>query len=224
MGKNNNLIILCAGNESLHLENNWTKKGKTFDLCILYYGKDGEKLEQYKNGCNYICEVEGPKWRNIHEILKNNDFWKRYEYIWFPDDDLEIKVEEVEKMFKIVNDKEIALSQPSLEDENVSHPGLLHNMEVKEDVIETGFIEIQMPCIRRKEVEEIVFPMLEENQDNKSGWGFDHYWSRMIKEKYMLNSVVVRHTKPVSINNGFYKKYNIDPFEEMRKFMRKYGM
>ena len=220
----NNLVILCAGNESLHIKNNWTKRVKEFDLSILYYGKEEGKLERYKRGCQYFCEVEGPKWKNIYEILKNNNFWKKYKYIWFPDDDLEVDVEEVNKMFRIVNERKIALSQPSLKDENVSHSNLLHRKDIKEDVYKTDFIEIQMPCIRKEEVETIVLRMLEENQDNISGWGFDHYWSREIKEKCIINSIIVRHTKGVQINSGFYKKYNINPFEEMRRFKKKYNI
>lgn len=219
-----NLVILCAGNESLHMKNKWSQKGKEFDLSILYYGKDPKVLEEYNKGCQYICEVEGPKWKNIHQILKNNDFWKTYKYIWFPDDDLEVDVDDVNRMFRIVNERNIALSQPSLLNENVSHEGLLHRSNITEDVFETDFIEIQMPCVRVEEVKEIVFKTLEENEDNISGWGFDHYWAKMIREKYIVNSVIVRHTKPVSINSGFYKKYGVNPFEEMKRFKKKYNL
>lgn len=219
-----NLVILCAGNESLHIKNKWIEKVKEFDLCILYYGKDSSILGKYKKGCEYFGEVEGPKWKNIHKILKNNDFWRKYKYIWFPDDDLEIGVENVNKMFKIVNERKIKLSQPSLLDENVSHKALLHRDDIDEDIYKTEFIEIQMPCIRVEEVKTVVYKTLEENEDNISGWGFDHYWSKMIEDKYIVNSVVVRHTKPVSINSGFYKKYGINPFEEMKRFKEKYNL
>lgn len=218
-----NLVILCAGNESLHIKNNWTKNVREFDLCVLYYGKNEKMCEEYKKGCKYFCEVEGAKWKNIHQILKNNDFWKKYEFIWFPDDDLEVDVEQVNKMFKIVLEKNIGLSQPSLMNENVSHMGLLHRSEMG-DVFKAEFVEIQMPCIRKKEVETIVLPMLDENEDNISGWGFDHYWAKMIDEKYIVNRVIVRHTKPVSINSGFYEKFGINPFEEMRRFKNKYNL
>lgn len=218
-----NLVIVCAGDESWHIKNRWSGKEKEYDIAILYYGKDEGKREEYKRGCEYFGEVEGAKWRNIHEVLKRNDFWKKYRYIWFPDDDLEVEVEGVNRMFRIVEERGIVLSQPSLKDENVSHRGLIHR-EGGGEIERTEFVEIQMPCIRREEVEGVVMKVLEENEENISGWGIDHYWSRKIEEKWIINEVIVRHTKPVSVSGGFYKKFGIDPFKEMIKIKKKYNI
>jgi hypothetical protein len=217
------LVFLCAGDTSLHLINEWNTR-RNFDLCINYYGNDKANAEHFANHCEYIFYNKGPKWNNISTVLRDAEFWKNYSFLWIPDDDIELHVNEVNKMFDIVARENIPLSQPSLFPKNVDHPRLIHQQNYTEDTKPTDFVEIQMPCFDVKVFQDVVWPILLDNKWNISGWGFDVYWSHAIHRKRLVNSVVATHTKPVQTNNGFYKSYNCNPFEEMKVFLQKYNI
>lgn len=218
------LIVLCAGDESLHEKNMWHEGKRSFDLAIVYYGSDAVTKQKYESYSDYFFEVSGPKWQNIVTVLQNNAFWKNYEYMWLPDDDLEVSLHDVQVMFNIVAKEQCELSQPSLHPQNVSYKFLVHDPNVIMKSVPVRFVELQMPCFKVSTFDNIVFPFLVDNMWSISGWGFDYYWSTRIQRKYLLNSIIVRHTKPVSISSGFYKKFNANPVDEMKKLMSKYSL
>lgn len=217
------LVVLCAGDNSLHSINSWDKPSlRHFDLCIVYFGSNSCMKSIYKSHSDFFFEVIGPKWKNIYSVLSKIPFWKSYSYIWFPDDDLELDVSLVNDMFDLASIHSISLCQPALVNENVSHSKLITDKHFIGDLKPIDFIEIQMPCFETTVFSDIVLPILRDNQDNFSGWGFDFYWSSCIQNKFLLNRIVARHTKPVQVNSGFYLEFGINPVDEMLRFLTKY--
>jgi hypothetical protein len=222
--QNKCLTVLCAGDTSLHEKNRWSMRDtRNFDLCIVYYGSDDKVFTRYKNDADRAIRFKGMKWENVWHVFSAHQFWKEYDYIWIPDDDLLVDVEGVNKMFYVVTHEQIPLSQPSLLDVNVSHKVLIHDRHHLVDTKDTSFVEIQMPCFDKRTLEDVFIPILRDcHAWNKSGWGFDFYWSQRVSGMKLINCVSVLHTKPVDTNAGFYKANDIDPHRDLKLFQKRY--
>ena len=117
------LVIIPSGRDSYHtyLDLKY-KKLRNFDVAIIYYHDDKYK---YESNVEYMEYDKGPKWQLIRRFLnKYSKEWKKYKYIWFPDDDLKIitqnknvskgQIEELNKMFDVADSLDLNLCQPSL--------------------------------------------------------------------------------------------------------------
>jgi hypothetical protein len=51
------------------------------------------------------------------QLLGSNPFWRDYDFVWFPDDDLEVSVADINLMFATCADRNLCLAQPSLKDD-----------------------------------------------------------------------------------------------------------
>ena len=59
---------------------------------------------------------KGPKWSLIRQYLIKRKKWKTFNYIAFPDDDLDITVTKLNNLFKIGSKYKLNLYQPALID------------------------------------------------------------------------------------------------------------
>lgn len=217
------LVVLCAGKGSLHRANRWHRKDlRAFQLWLVVYEDDAEYTEA--EDADRIFRVKGSKWDLIRAVAP--DVRSRCQegggWVWFPDDDLEVDVEAVNAFFEILNQSlagRTCLAQPSLAPINVSCRELVQRPGGPV-MRKTGFVEIQMPCVSRDVLDRFLDFVLE-NPENKTGWGMDCLWSEWKGvEKWVVDGVVVVHTRPVDIRRGFYAGLN--PAEEKMRIIRKY--
>jgi hypothetical protein len=202
------IIFLCAGDHSLHIDNGWSEE---FDLWIHYYGEDETIYEKYKESCKFITRGKGSKYENITNLLNQHELWKIYDYIWFPDDDIKINSKDLKRFYEYSVYYDVDISQPSLYDINVSHKSLVNKENWNCEWVD--FIEIQMPLFKVSIFDKIIFPFLNENKWNKSGFGFDFWWSDKWIEKYNFKKLLVHeiyaiHTNPVGLS---YNKQGFNP-------------
>ncbi len=212
--KKKNLIIICAGDNSLHHENCWyTRTYRNFDLCVVYYGNDPTVENRYQCESTYFVKRQGPKWQLIRHALKlpNTSLpWREYEYIWLPDDDLSISVESINDFFSIAKEYKLNLCQPSLVDLNVEHKLLIQRPN---NILRfTNFVEIMAPCLHITALKH-VWGTLDEDRI-KSGWCLDLVWPHLLNYKRVavVDKTPMIHTRPVTAfnpNGFFYQKYNI---------------
>mmetsp|Transcript_13021 Transcript_13021/g.15804 ORF Transcript_13021/g.15804 Transcript_13021/m.15804 type:complete len:339 (+) Transcript_13021:154-1170(+) len=242
-GCNRYLVVIPAGDNSLHChpgsrwfpcnsskseeginEKKINEKSK-FDLCIIYYGVDDCLAKEYEKQCKYFFHKQGPKWQLIRHVLKEG-FWKDYEYIWMPDDDLEINRKSIERMFEIASKYGVKMGQPSLYNKNIQKqyiPLLVHR---RNTILHfTNFVEIMCPFFRFDIMDEIVKTIDDENV--KSGWGLDILWPNLInfQDIAVIDETPLTHTRPqnaFNLQSSFYTKYKIDPQRECFDLLRKY--
>jgi Protein of unknown function (DUF707) len=100
-----------AGAGSLHRSWYAPDARSQFDVLVSYYGDGayhpvpGEIVHYYKGG----------KWEGIFDVFaKNPRLLSNYDYIWLPDDDLEISVADINKLFAIAEQRRLEICQPSL--------------------------------------------------------------------------------------------------------------
>jgi len=103
------LAIVCTGNNTYH---DFSDKDKRiFDVCIIYF--DEGKEDYFQSQSEYYFKKKSPKYKLIKETLPLIP-WEQYKYIFLPDDDLKISVDDINLLFETANKSRIELCQPSI--------------------------------------------------------------------------------------------------------------
>ena len=222
--KRSNLVIVRAGDESLHRR--WLRgtagQERTWDLLVSYFGDDPTI---YRDGECTRIDSKGPKWPALYELISNQEVLVRqYEAIWLPDDDLDCTLDDVNELFGIFAAEHLELAQPSLTlDSYITHMVTLHNSCFR--IRYTSFVEIMAPCFSRRALSTLA-PTF---NANLSGWGLDFVWPAALSagpsKTAVIDDVQVRHTRPMgSANYGALKARGITAWDEMVELLDKYGI
>ena len=163
------------------------------------------------------------KWENILWFLSKYNIWRKYEYLWFPDNNIKITEEEIMTYLNIVDENEMKISQPSIyrspRNKNFVHKVLLNNFKQSERLRKTHFVENKLVCFKRTFVETELLPFLKENEDHlNTGWGIDIWWScNNQNNMYIVDRIKIetKEEKYTKNNKGFM---------EMKYFIEKYKL
>jgi hypothetical protein len=188
-----NLIVAPVGDNSLHKE--WIKSSPDFDLVLLYYGDDDTVASSYTQDTEHVYQAKGLKWWLIKSFVESSpDFISQYEYIWFPDNDVSISTEGINRLFKVAKEYNLWLCQPSLQG-YASHKITLP--QPNSLLRYTNFVEIMCPLMSL----DTLLKLKESFDVNYSAWGLDSIWPYMLgepKDKVaIIDSIQMLHTKPV---------------------------
>ena len=214
------LVVVRAGDKSLHPR--WTSDLSTrkWDLVVSYFGSDPDRFRGA--GENRIDDL-GQKFAGLHALFTRQDFWRRYDYIWLPDDDLAAEQTAIDDLFEITERLGLELAQPALSwTSYYSHFVTIRRPSLRARM--TNFIEIMAPCFHRPFLDECL-PTFTENM---SGWGLDLLWPRMLSETSrcaVVDDVVVTHTRPVG--GPTYDKLRetgVTPQAELESLLEKFGI
>lgn len=161
------------------------------DCCDVFVINTDEKRRYMSEMSSYN---NGSKWENVLWFLENMDFWDEYEYMWFPEESIEMGETDAKAFLDIVRQKELLISQPSVSPScrQFSHPPLLND---KKNVFRrSSIVGIEAPCINTGFVKNILLPFLQENREHlKSGWGVDLWWSHAMKnDLYVVDAVIMK--------------------------------
>jgi hypothetical protein len=143
------LVIVRAGDSSLHPR--WTHSLATrdWDLVVSYFGNDPHC---YRDGGVIRIDDMGPKYPALHTVLNREDFWRGYDYIWLPDDDLAVSQGTISSLFEVTASHDFALTQPALSWLSwFSHAVTIQHPSFKLRL--TNFVEIMAPCFERRFLE-----------------------------------------------------------------------
>lgn len=200
-----NLVISTVGDSSLH--KHWCGS-KLFDTYLIYYGNK----EGYSGETKYYKKSKGYKYHLIKDALDESDFWKNYEYIWLPDDDLKISIENVEKLFKLMQFYKLDLGQPSI----MGYYGTwitLHQMG--SSIRFTNWVEIMCPCFSS----EALSICKKTFKENNCGWGIEGTWNVLLDHPQnkigIIDDVIAIHTRPVLSGDTYEGQVN--PLEFAQK-------
>ncbi|AYV77469.1 MAG: hypothetical protein Dasosvirus3_28 [Dasosvirus sp.] len=129
---NKYLVFSSIGNHSVHEEwiqssDRWTTS-RTFDMVLCYYGDDDRFYKRLKEkivglGHIVIFRRKGLKWPNFNWYISNHNI-SQYQYIWVPDDDIELSERKISKMFSIMEQyPNIMVASPSTTRDSVTANG-----------------------------------------------------------------------------------------------------
>ena len=217
-----NLVIVRAGDGSLHPEWLAGTGERNWDLVVSYFGRDPDR---HRAPDVVRIDGAGPKWPALHALLaKHPDLVAGYDRIWLPDDDLLIDKTGINRLFSIAAEYGLEVAQPALTwDSYFGHVTTLRNSRCL--LRYTNYVEVMAPCVTR----EVLLGSLPLFNSNLSGWGLDFVWSRFVRHPAtgiaIVDAVTIRHTRPVGGPN--YKALRdggISPWDELRSFCRRNGL
>lgn len=185
-----NLMIARCGSKSLHAS--WlTGPDRNWDLFLCPY-------EPIEFGGLEGITIPGQKWSGLFKLLATNPFWRSYDFICFPDDDLFAATEVWNGLFDWCARLNAKLAQPALTPESFySHFITLKNYDF--DARATTFVEIMAPCFSRQFLEDAL-PMMAWSRSG-TGFGFDVLLPYLLQYKniWIIDAAPVYHTRPVGV-------------------------
>ena len=146
----------------------------------------------------------------------------KYDYVWFPDDDLWLHQKDLECYLDMCREHQFVISQPSL------MKGSFYTWKITlqnclANYRETDFVEVMAPCFKVDRFDLFATTF----EENTSGWGLEWLWWKIAQEHSCGNFVIVDkvsmlHTREVGVaNSGGAKK---SPYEEESDLLKKYGL
>lgn len=188
-----NLIVVRAGDKSLHPQ--WLHADRSWDLCVSYYG---DYPERYKGQYDFLHCCKGSKWQGLsHFLLAHCDMIARYEYVWFPDDDLFATHETINNFFHLTKQLDLTISQPALTE--YSFYGWEITLRKAQCAARlTDFVEIMAPCFKVQDFEHFKSTFAE----NSSGFGLEWLWKKIAADHQIMrfgiiDATPVFHTRKV---------------------------
>ena len=200
---------------------------REWDLIVNHYdatytGQVPGEVELLQGGT-----VAGTKFTAIDALLHTRpDFFGRYEHVLLLDDDIELTAADINSLFAAATDNSFDLLQASLSpDSHVCHP-VFRTKHCARPRYVNG-VEIMMPLLSRRALNlgRDLF------RQTISGWGFDFALAKLVSSKLggraaIIDSIVVRHGKPIDLVKGaYYRMLNdadIFPLLEFRHLQQLY--
>src|ERR1035438_1769749 len=164
-----NLIVVRAGDSSLHPKWLISSQARNFDIFVSYYG---DAPDQFKENADYFESIPGLKWPCLAQIFrKQSELLFAYRACWFPDDDILTDAQSVIRMFDLFHANDLWLAQPALgEGSHISH---WITRAVPNTVLRfTDFVEIMCPIFNRHSLSLVGSSF----STSISGWGLDFLW------------------------------------------------
>jgi len=216
-----NLIILCAGDTSVHAQ--WlTGPERNFDLFISYFGPQHGR---YANDGEYYQQQTGLKYPSTARILHEHPgLLERYTHFWLPDEDLITDTASINRLFGYAAAYQLALAQPAqTHDSHQTWPLLLHNPRY--ELRFTRFVEVMAPLFDRAALQ-ICLPTFSESQ---SGFGLDLIWPSLLQARgeraiAIIDAAQICHSRPVG-GGDLYKNIGFQEAKhEGEALLSKYGL
>lgn len=222
MNKRANLVIVRAGDASLHP--GWLDGAgpRNWDIIVSYFGRDPDRYRVPD-----VTRIDGPgmKWPALHDLLTTRpEILDGYDYIWLPDDDLAATAPDINRMFALCAKYTLDLAQPALAwDSYFSHLVTLRNAGLL--LRRTNFVEVMAPVFSAAMLRRV----LPTFTATRTGWGLDHIWPRYATDPAngvaIIDAVTVRHTRPIGgPNYAKLREEGISPWDELRSFYRDQGL
>ncbi len=217
-----NLVIVRAGDTSLHQA--WLPNAgdRSWDLIVSYFGNDPDR---YRHGDVLRIDGKGPKWPALYELLVDRiEMLQDYDYIWLPDDDIACLPKDIEGLFNAMRRYGLAVGQPALS--RLSYFSwciTLRNPLTRFRA--TNFVETMVPCFQR----DILIKALPAMAPYVSGWGMDWVWPTMAGLDFWRNGIIdevaVTHTRPFGgPNYQFLKDRGLTALDELIAVSKAYGI
>ncbi len=214
------LVILRCGDQSLHRP--WRNQDSRWDLAASYFGNDPDA--QFPEA-KYVHRYKGGKWDGIYNFCKSNpEILEKYDYFWFPDDDIAADPESLNRLFQIAGDNNFELAQPSLKRGSYcSHLITLHNSNFQYRNV--NFVELMVPLVSR----EVFIRLLPLFEKARTGFGIDFVWNRFTSDPAtavaIIDAVQVKHTRAVGgALHAMIKKTGVSSAQqEQDEFLKPYN-
>jgi hypothetical protein len=221
-----NLVVMPFGNQSLESDWIFNTTARDFDVVLLFYHSSINNQRLTKDNPAYtLFELKDFKWLMIQNLFQQKpEYLSRYDYFFFPDDDIEIDLKTIRLLFSWIKEFDLKLSQPVLTRDSFKSWRVLRKKYFS-GVRYLSTVELMCPAMHQAAVVELLptFSL------NESGWGIDILWGEMIRKKFGPKSIAVfdvlgaKHTKPVG-KGELYNKLGKSSFQERDEIFERYNI
>ena len=160
------------------------------DLAISTY-KDADVGDNLAQHIRFSHHFVGGKWIALFDFFTQHpELLDRYEYFWFPDDDIEATPQVAREFLSISQEERFALSQPALSaDSYYAHRLTLANPRFK--FRRTNFVELMLPLMRSVFLKRVL-PLF---AGRHAALGLDFFWHQLTDDP--LNDVAIVDATPM---------------------------
>jgi hypothetical protein len=181
------------------------KTERLFDIVFAYYGDDPARFAWLSSYCDHIYWGKGSKFQNFIRLYHHLHF-ARYSYIWVPDDDIALSLDQVASLFQLTEQYDLAVSQPSLSRYGViSYP--IQIPQLKNCLLRyTNFVEVTCPVLSHR-ASALLVSIVEPYSDRLTCHGLDiimsHYIHGPSNRFAIIDAVTTRNPYPLEKKGGY---------------------
>jgi hypothetical protein len=111
-----NMVFTSAGDNTDFI-NLWCSKNADYDIYVIYYGDNEQNYNKYSQQVTFIEKDKGSKFQNFLKFYnKYPDIINKYDRFFILDDDIEIRVDDINTMFAISKKYDLLICWPSFAD------------------------------------------------------------------------------------------------------------
>jgi hypothetical protein len=211
------LVVVRAGDHSLHPQWLATGAARNWDLIVHYSGEQPRRYPESGEGMIRI-DAKGPKWRSLHALLDaTREAWKSYDYVWIPDETLSIACDEINRLFELVAGVELQLAQPSFSWDAPFESALtLHNAQFA--LRYTSFVDPAAAVFSRALLERVLPTLRESVHGIALGQVWPRFLSNPAKQCAVIDCVQARRIGAAARGAGD------DAAAEAHKLMQAHGI
>jgi hypothetical protein len=218
-GSRRNLVVLRANEDSLHPQwrQDLLESERSWDLCNSFYGKPEnfppEDFAEYA-----VLQNQDRKFTALKKLMHTDSVLWGYDYIMFPDDDLDMSWSDINTAFAVCREYGLQLAQPSLDPS-----GFVNYLTTRQNTSYllrfVSMVEVMTPIFSRQALRACVHSF----DLTASSFGIDYVWSKLVQGPQtkiaIIDKVAVRHTRPTGHN------YDIQgAFAEGNALSARYGV
>lgn len=222
--KGNNLLFVQCAKDSEFWK--WFKPDlhRDWDLFINCYTEDFPLAHV----AEYVCKQHGTKFTGILKCwLYFPEIFDRYDNIFFIDDDLIFRFEDISIFFKHMERNLLDIAQPSLTSTSQCAWQVFYNV-LPNGVRRTNGVEIMMPALSKR-ARNVLLPYF---VYSVSGFGLDLLFAKLASRYELpcgiIDSVVVSHEKKIDQVDGSYYEFlrskGINSKYELYRLVRLFGL
>lgn len=213
------LVVVRAGDASLHPSWRAGPERPTFDLAVSYYGGEPKT----NSDAVLVHRRQGGKWEGLSAFFADHpEALERYDWFWLPDDDIATTTGDLNRLFDEAEARGLEIAQPSLSwGSYFSHLITLNNPRF--ELRYTDYVEIMAPVLSAAMLRRV----LPSFAGRRYGWGLDCVWPRAMPDPpyraAILDTIAVHHSRPVWTSE-LYRAGTSAAREEMRENLSSFGI
>lgn len=186
------LVIATVAEDGFY---NWMGTSEVFDLILVNFNPEGFSVSNIPPPePEYYYEDTGFKHHLYKRLIESRNLLDKYDWIWMPDYDVELEKSEIERMFRIAQEYNLNICQPSLtHDSYHSFPFVLN--DPAKFMRYTNYVEIMCPLFKTEALKKVLWTFTV----TYSGWAQDFLWARELNYERLaiIDDIQATHVKPV---------------------------
>lgn len=219
-------MVFTSAGDHTNFHESWSHPyvKSDYDIFVVYYGNNNKQYEKYKKNVQWIDKHKGSKFQNFFWFYQNHpEILDQYDYFFILDDDILFWSLDINQMFSIAREYELAICQPSFLPEYV----LSHKITLQNDATflrYTNFVEVNSPLFNK----EALINAMRVMDNTLIGFGIDYLfiWANGMykKNKYaVIDMISCINPKDEQKKVAKREMYLVENFDSEKDRWKKYA-